>query len=455
MKYDLAVIGGGPGGYTAAEYAARRNLSVVLFEADKMGGTCLNRGCIPTKALLFASERYRAARESGGLGITAEQVRYDFSAMHARKQAVVETLREGVEKRMKAAGVTVVNAFARVVSCEEGGIVLEAGGEAFTARDLIVAAGSSPAVPPVPGSGLEGVYTSNELLEGKGLDVRSLLIIGGGVIGCELASFYLDLGAKVTILEAMDRILPTMEREIAQRLTMFLKKRGAAVQPSVRVAKIEGRPGAMKAVYSERTGKEGSCEAEAVLIAAGRRTNAAELFPPAVSPAGERGALAGDEQGRTSVPHVYVIGDAKAGNVQLAHVAEAQGKCAVAAILQEPAPVDLAVIPSCIYTEPEIASVGLTEEGAKAAGIPVKTKKALTGANGKCVIEGGEAGYCKLVVHAETGVLLGAQLIAPRATDLIAELSLAIASGLSAEDVAAVIHPHPTFSELIAAACET
>lgn len=452
MKFDLAIIGGGPGGYTAADYAAKNGMRVVLFEADRLGGTCLNRGCIPTKALLHATAAYADALGGEKLGVRAENVTLDHAAMHRYKNGVVDTLRAGIEKLLKADKVTVVNAYARVTAVKDGAITIEAGGETYEAAYLIVAAGSVPSVPPIEGSGLPGVYVSDDILEGEGRHFGSLIIIGGGVIGCECASLYRSAGAEVTVIEALGQLLPTMDREIAQRLTMYFKKRGIAVSTSAKVTRIGGVPGDMTVTYTEKAGAEHEARAEGVLIATGRKANVAGIFA-ADAPACERGAVAGDEKGRTSLPNVYVIGDAKAGNIQLAHVAQAQGRNAVAAILGKPAPVDMSVVPSCIYTSPEIASVGLSEEAAKAAGLAVRTHKVLTGSNGKCVIVGAEAGYIKTVAREADGVLVGAQLICPRATDLVGELALAIAAGLTADKVAGVIHPHPTFSEMIPEAC--
>ncbi|MBE6994220.1 MAG: dihydrolipoyl dehydrogenase [Ruminococcaceae bacterium] len=452
MNFDLAIIGGGPGGYTAADHAAKNGMSVVLFEADLLGGTCLNRGCIPTKALLHSSEAFHSFHSTPG--VKAENVSYDFAAMHEYKANAVGTLRSGVEKLMKGDKVTVVNAFAHVTACSEQGVTVEAGGETYEAAHLIVASGSVPSVPPIEGSKLPGVYTSNDLLENGGKDLKSLIIIGGGVIGCECASIYLNLGAQVVILEALDHILPPMDREIAQRLTMFFKKRGASVNASCKVTAIEGEPGNMTVHYTDKAGKEQTCTGEGVLIATGRRANVVGIFPEGQGPESERGALVADEAGKTSIPSIYVIGDAKARNIQLAHVAEAQAKNAVAAILGHELPVDMNVVPSCIYTSPEIASVGLTEDECKAKGIAVKAKKLPTGANAKCVIEQSESGYVKIVTDAASGKLLGAQLVCPRATDLVSEFALAISHGMTAEQIASVIHPHPTFSELVSQVCE-
>ena len=450
MNYEIAVIGGGPGGYTAAAKAAKAGFRVVLFERDLLGGTCLNRGCIPTKALIHAAETYSAAAHSEGLGISVQGASYDFAAMHRRKDQVVLTLRQGVEKLMKSSKVTVVSGSAQVT----GPGTVSCGGETYGAEHIILASGSKPSMPPIPGIDLPGVYSSNDLLEGEGLNLKSLIVIGGGVIGVESASIYLPLGTKITILEAMDHILPNMDRELAQRLTMSLKKQGAAVEAGASVTAISGTPGAMTVTYRTKKGKECTVTAEGVLVATGRRAETEGLFAPGCAPELERGAVTADAQGRTSIPNLYVIGDARARNIQLAHVAIAQAENVVALIAGKEPPVDEAVVPSCIFTSPEAASVGLTEAEAKAAGHAVRTLKSLTGANGKCLIEGAESGFVKLVADADTGVILGAQLICPRATDLVGELALAVERKLTASELAAVIHAHPTFHEMIASAAE-
>lgn len=450
MHYDIAIIGGGPGGYTAAEKAAKAGLQVVLFEQEDLGGTCLNRGCMPTKALLHSAETFAALSHAQDLGVHTQGASYDFAAMHQRKAQVVETLRQGVEKLMKANKITVVHGQAciqkaGVVTCNE---------ETYEVRDILIATGSKVAYPPIPGIDLPGVYNSRDMLQGNGQDFSSLVIIGGGVVGVEFASIYRCLGCQVTLLEAADHILPFMDREIAQRLTMILKKQGVTVEAKAMVQRIEGYPDAMTVTYTDKKGAEHQITAQGVLAAAGRIANLDGLFGPDFSLELDRGAVVGDEIGRTSVPHVYVIGDAKARNIQLAHVASAQGENVIADILGKRPPLDMSVVPSCVYTVPEIASVGLTEEKAKADGIAVKTGKYLTGANGKCLIEGTESGYVKLVTDSATGRLLGAQLVCPRATDMVGELTVAIQKGLTAADLAQVIHPHPTFSEMLFGAAE-
>lgn len=451
MKFDIAVIGGGPGGYTAAEQAAKGGRSVVLFEKEDLGGTCLNRGCVPTKALLHSAEAYAALAHVQDLGVAVQGASYDFAAMHRRKDQIVDTLRQGVAKRMKASKVTVVAGQAQI---QRAGLVT-CNGEDYQVEDIIIATGSQVSYPPIPGIRLPGVYNSRDILEGEGHDFRSLVIIGGGVVGVECAVLYRRLGCEVTVLEAADHLLPAMDRELAQRLAMVLKKQGVAVEVKAAVQKIEGTPGEMTVTYTDKKGAEHQITAQGVLAAAGRIANLDGLFGPDFSVELDRGAVVGDEVGRTSVPHVYVIGDAKARNIQLAHVASAQGENAAAVILGKRPPLDMNVVPSCIYTDPEIASVGLTEEQAKGEEIPVKTAKALTGANGKCLIEGAESGYVKLVTDQATGRLLGAQLVCPRATDMVGEAALAIQRGLTAGELADVIHPHPTFSEMLYDAAES
>ena len=445
MSYDIAIIGGGPGGYTAAEHAAKEGKKVVLFEKAFLGGTCLNRGCMPTKSLLHSAETYTALKHAADIGVNAGEVSYDLAVMHQKKNEVVEKLRQGVAQLMKAGKIDVIEGTARV----EGTGKVSCNGEIYEATDVVVATGSKVASPPIPGKELPGVYNSNDLLIGDGVAFDSLIIIGGGVVGTECASIYLALGAEVTILEAADHILPLMDKEIAQRLGLILKKQGAKVEAKAMVQKIEGEPGNMVVTWLDKKGNEQVSTAQGVLLAAGRIANTDDLFAPGAEPEMERGAILADEQGRTSQPHLFVIGDARAHNIQLAHVAEAQGTNNAAVLAGKEPPMDMNVVPNCVYTTPEVASVGLSEEQAKAQGIAVKCAKYLTGANGKCLIENTESGYVKLVAEAESRKILGAQLVCPRATDLIGELALAVQRGLTANELASVIHPHPTFIEMI------
>ena len=443
MRYDLAVIGGGPGGYTAAAAAAQAGLQVVLFEKDELGGTCLNRGCIPTKAMLHTAEVWSEMQQADTMGLHAEGLAFDWAAVLARRSAAVDTLRHGVEQLMKTGGVTVVSGTAVVTG--EG--TVQCGEVCYEAADIVIAAGAAPALPPIPGRDLPSVCTSDDLLEGESSRPASLVIIGGGVIGVELAGAYSAFGCQVTIVEAMDRLLPGMDRELGQRLAAQFKKQGVGVAVKSSVQEITREGDLLTVTYTDARGNTASVTAGKVLIATGRRPHAEALFSGEYRPAFSRGGIVADEAGRTALPHLYVIGDAKAGNIQLAHLAEAQGKNVVAAILGKPLPVDTALVPSCIYTNPEIASIGMSEQQAKEAGLAVCCGKALSGANGRCVIAGCGAGFVKLVCEAGSGRLLGAQLCWPRATDLISELALAIRQHLTAAELTGLIHPHPTFSE--------
>lgn len=452
MKYDIAVIGGGPGGYTAAAEAAKEGMSVVLFEKDSLGGTCLNRGCMPAKALIHTAELYERMKTASFYGLQADRISYDMQTIHARKNETVAQLCKNVESMMKKSGVTVIKGEAHVP--EKGRI--ECGGEIYEADDTIIAAGSVTTALPVTGADTDGVFTSNDILEGEaGLkDFKSLVIIGGGVIGVEFASFYRPLGCSVTIVEAADRILPEVDKEISQRLSMYFRKRGISVNAGTRVKSIEHDGDILTVVCENKKGEECRFSAEGVLAAAGRRSSVEGIFTGVFAPEMINGAIAADEEGRTSVPGLYVIGDAKYKNIQLAHMAEAQAKNVVAVIAGKKTPVDTSIVPVCIYASPEIAYVGLSEAEAKEKGISVKCAKSLTGANGKCLVENAESGYVKLVSSADTGKLLGAQLVCPRATDLVAELAAAIEHGMTVAELAAVIHPHPTFSEMIREAAE-
>lgn len=444
MKYDIAVIGAGPGGYTAAAKAGRLGKSVVLFEKSHLGGTCLNRGCIPTKALLHSAELLGEIKDAERFGIRVSGVEADQKVMHQRKNEIVASLRDAIGKLLKAAKVEVVAGTAQITAPG----VISCNGALYEADNIIVAAGSKPSMPPIPGSDSSGVYTSNELLEGEGKEFKSMVIIGGGVIGVECASIYLNLGCQVTIVEMAEHILPPMEKETAQRLAMRLKKMGAVIEASCRVQSISGEAGSMSVTYLDKKGNEKTACAEAVLMAAGRRAALEGLFGDGLAPELSRGALVADADGRTGIDGIYVIGDAMAGNIQLAHVAAAQGENVIDVICGGKGAVDMSVVPSCVYTYPEIASVGISQEQAKAQGMDVIVKKLPTGSNGKSLIAGGDSGFVKLVAAAD-GTLLGAQLVCDRATDMIGELALAVRLGVKLEDIAATVHPHPTFVEMI------
>ena len=445
MQYDLLVIGGGPGGFAAAVKAAQLGKKVAVFEAREPGGTCLNRGCIPTKALMHSSQLFQELKE-GVPGIALGSVEPDWASLAARKNEVVETLRGGMASLLKSNKIDSINARAVIT----GPHTVKAGDEVYEGEHILVAAGSIPSRPPIPGLDLPGVVTSDELLD----DIsprNTMVIIGGGVIGVELATVWSAMGAHIIIVEALERILANLDREISQSMTMQLKKQGVEIYTSAMVSKLT-RDGDQVTVHFTYKGEEKSAAGDTVLAAMGRRANTAGLFD-GVEVEMNRGMLVVNEKYETSVPSILAIGDA-IGGIQLAHKAEAEGVRAVELLYgHQPGRVN-APIPSCVYTSPEIAQTGITADEAKAQDIPVLTGKYVMGGNGRTVIEGGGRRFMKLVFHADTHVLLGAQLFCYRATDIISELNTAVTLGLTAEQLMSPVRPHPTFVEGISEAVE-
>ena len=449
MEYDLIVIGAGPGGYEAAFEAADLGMKTALVEKEEPGGTCLNHGCIPTKALLHAAELYRSMKEAETAGVSAKEILYDPQKMQARKRDVVLQLRKGIEDTAKRKKVELIRGFGTI--CGEGRVTVRTaeGEQTLSAGRILIATGSRPVKPPVEGIDLPGVVTSDELLEND-RPIGSLVIIGGGVIGVEFAALYEALGTKVTVIEAMPQLLPNLDRELAQSLKMLMKKRGITVCTGARVEAIRQR-GDGKLACEYVTDKPETAEADTVLVCTGRRPYTEGLFAEGMQPETERGRVLVNERYETSMPGVYAIGDVT-GGIMLAHAASAEGRNAVRAMAGLPAAEDVRWIPSCIYTEPEIACVGMTADGAKAAGIDADSRKIPMGANGRTVITGGERGYIRVTFEKETGKLLGAQMMCERATDIISEFTQALSAGLTVRDLARTVRPHPTFSEAVSEA---
>ena len=455
-EYQLIVIGAGPGGYEAAIRAAQLGLSTALIERRQVGGTCLNRGCIPTKAMLHSAQLYKETAHFDLFGLHTENTSFDWSKVHQRKDDIVAKLRSGTEQLIKANKIDLYNASAKIVSAHE--VELDCGEETqLKADNILIATGSVPARPPIPGLDLPNVVTSDELLDDPAYATnenlaKEILIIGGGVIGVEFASVFSAFGCKVTIVEALDRILPTMDREISQNLNMILKKRGISINTGAMVEKLEQQDGRLVCHFTQKE-KPHEVVADQVLVSIGRRANTQGLFGDDFSVELNRGHIVVDDNFMTSVEGVYAIGDVSA-KIQLAHMASAQGLCAVHHIAGKPMPIDLRTVPGCIYTDPEIASVGITEDEAKKAGIPLKKGKFIMSSNGRSLIDEQERGFIKVLAHAETDVVLGAQLMCSRATDLVSEFATAIVNGLTIEQMASVIRPHPTFCEAVTEAVE-
>ena len=449
FQYDLVIIGAGPGGYEAAYEAADFGMKVALVEKDLVGGTCLNRGCVPTKTMMHSSDAYRIATRSANIGVSAEGVKADVNRIIDRKCEVSETLRDGIMFLLKKKKVDFVAGTAKVT---DGHTVEISGNDEvseLTAANIMIATGSEPATPPIPGADLPGVLDSTGLLELRGEIMKDFVIIGGGVIGIEFATIYSDLGTNVTVVEAMDRLLPNMDKELGRSLKMNFKNRGIDTHTNAMVEKIEERNGHLVCFYKEKD-KVQEVEADHILVCTGRRPVTKGVFSEELEEKllGARGFLQVDDCYRTEIPSIYGIGDA-IGGTMLAHTATAEGRNAVAIMNGKEPEINMNVVAGCIYTSPEIASVGLTQDEAKEAGIDVITKKFPTSANGKTIIEELDRGFIKLVASKEDHTLLGAQLMCGRATDIIGELAVAIANGLTIEEVANTIHPHPTFVEAV------
>ena len=447
--FDLVVIGAGPGGYEAAIEAAEKGMSVAIVEKEALGGTCLNHGCIPTKTLMHSADIYRELKSVDELGINIGEASYSMERIQARKNEVVDQLRSGVAGLMKKNKIQVFEGTGSIR--DKNVVVVKAANSGdnetiLKTKYILIATGSVTAVPPIKGAELEGVVTSDELLERTEKAYDHLLVIGGGVIGMEFASIYSSLGAKVTVIEALDRILANMDKEIAQNLKMILKKRGVEIHAASVVNEIrKDDDGSLTCVYTEK-GRESEVKADGILLAVGRRANTEDLFDGDFSLETERGKICVNENYQTSIDNIYAAGDV-IGGVMLAHAATAEGKRAVAHMNGETSSIDISVVPGCVYTDPEIASVGISAEDAKAKGIAVDIRKYVMSANGKSILSGQERGFIKVIADKENGKILGAQMMCARATDMISELAAAIVNELTLEDMASVVRPHPTFSE--------
>ena len=451
--YQLIVIGAGPGGYTAALRAAKLGLHTAIVERREVGGTCLNRGCIPTKTLLHASQVYSDAAEGARMGVHAGNISYDMGEIFAYKRSVSDKLRQGIHALLKGAKVDVVEGTAQITAPGEVTVTAPDGAAVqYTAERILAATGSVNVRPPIPGLELPGVMTSDELLEGTDKPYESLVIIGGGVIGVEFATFYSNLGCRVTLVEGMANLLPMMDRELGQNLAQILKKKGVEVLTSAMVQSLEPAEGGL-CVHLRQKDKDVAVTGEKVLCAIGRRAYFDGLFAPEMMPALNGKRLLVDENYQTSIPGVYAIGDASSA-VQLAHVAAAQGTDCVERMCGSKGTTDLRVIPSCIYSAPEIAVVGLTEAEAKEQGIPAVSGKCTLFSNARTIIEDPGRCFMKLVGRTDTREVIGAQLMCQHASNMISQISTAMVNHLTAEQLLSVMRPHPSFEEAMAEAVE-
>jgi dihydrolipoamide dehydrogenase len=438
--FDVVVVGGGPGGYVAALRAAQLGAATAIIEKDRFGGTCLVRGCIPTKALLQSSELYTLAKGGAPFGVVAGNLSFDWPAAQKRKGAVVDQLVKGVEGLLKAGGVTMLSGAATLA----GGGAIEVGAERLQAKNIIIATGS--AVSRIPLKGAELTIDSDAILELKEIPKR-LAVIGGGVVGMEFAAMFAALGTKVTVLEMLPQILPMVEADLVNVYAKHLSGLGGEIHTNSKVAEVAKVGGGLQVRFS--TGAEGgSVDADQVLLAVGRSPYTEGLGAEAAGVKLDRGRVVVDDYLRTSAPGVWAIGDV-IGGIMLAHVASYEGVCAVENMAGNPRTPDYHAAPNCVYTDPEIAHVGLGEKEAKERGLDIKVGRFPFAAAGRALTLGQTEGFVKVVADAASGRMLGVHIVGPRATDLIAEATLAVQNGLTLEQLDLTIHAHPTLPEAI------
>ncbi|MDH8702627.1 dihydrolipoamide dehydrogenase [Dysgonomonadaceae bacterium PH5-43] len=444
MSYDLAIIGGGPAGYSAAELAGNKGLKTILFEKRALGGVCLNEGCIPTKTLLYSAKVYNTAKDSAKYGIACDNLSFDLSKIIARKNKVVRKLVAGIKGKMTEANVEVINGNAEIVKADTQ-IEISCNGETYTANKLLICAGSEAVVPPIPGVKDAEIWTSREALDNKEVP-ESLVIIGGGVIGIEFASFFNTLGTKVTVIEMVDEILPGMDKELSSMLRADLIKKGININLETKVTSIKG--GDKQFVVFEKDGVSTELETEKILLSVGRRPSLAGFGLENLSLEKFRNGLQVNEYMQTSNPNIYACGDIT-GFSLLAHTAVREAEVAVEHILGKTEKMSYKAIPGVVYTNPEIAGVGKTEETLQAEGIPFTVKRLPMAYAGRFVAENEQVnGMCKVIVGEDESIL-GVHILGNPASEIIVIAGIAIEKGMKAEELKAMVFPHPTVGEII------
>ncbi len=442
---DLAIIGGGPAGYVAAERAGGKGLKVVLFEKRELGGVCLNEGCIPTKTLLYSAKVYDYATHGDKYGVYAKEASFDFGKIVDRKNKVVRKLVGGVGAKMKANGVQVVKGNAMIEGRSAEGIRISCNGETFLAANLLVCTGSEAFVPPIPGLKEAGdvILTNREILALKE-QPKSLVIIGGGVIGMEFASFYNSLGTQVTVVEMLPEILGGLDKELSAMLRDIYAKKGVAFNLSCRVTKIDGNT----VTYVDKENKEFTVAGDKILVSVGRRPVTAGFGLETLGVELNRGGIKVDNKMRTNVPGVYAAGDVT-GFSLLAHTASREGEVVVNNLTGREDIMRYDAIPGVVYTNPEISGVGLTEETAKAKGIAYKVATLPMAYAGRFVAENeGGNGVCKVLVGEKYGEVLGVHMLGNPSSEMIYGACMAIEAELTVKELEEVVFPHPTVSEI-------
>ena len=440
-RYFLAIIGGGPAGYTAAEKASKAGKDVVLFEQNAVGGTCLNVGCIPTKSLLYGAKQYYNATHANKYGVTAENVTFDFAAMQKRKTIVVRKLVAGIKQRLNNEHCTLVTGFAKIESRTDELVTISCGDQTYEAENLMICTGSTNFVPPIPGiKENPAIWDSTDALAATELP-KSIIIVGGGVIGMEFATLYHELGVPVTVIEALPTILPNLDPEVVAVLAEKYKKAGINILTETRVEEMNG----------ERVKANGEWyEAERILVSVGRRANLNGL--EALNDIElNRGAIVIDDFCKTNLPNVYACGDVT-GKIMLAHVAARQAEVAVGRMLKQIPLQRIAynAIPSVVYTNPEIASVGITEAQAADLKIETEVRKLPMTFSGRFMAENeGETGLCKMIIDAKNHSVLGVHMIGNPCSEFVAAASFAVRMGYTVAEFQQVVFPHPTVSEIL------
>jgi dihydrolipoamide dehydrogenase len=444
-EFDVLVIGSGPGGYVSAIRASQLGLKVGLVEKGQLGGTCLNVGCIPTKAMLASTEAFATAKKGKEYGFIANDVQPDYGAMTKRRDKVVDTLRGGVGMLMKKNKIEVVTGTGKFRSATEVEVTGDAGVRKVTAANVIIATGSICARPPIPGIELEGVVNSDQLLQLPKIP-KSMAVIGAGAVGLEWGDIFNELGTKITVLEMVDRVLPPADADVSVELGKTLQKKGFDLLLGVAVKGFERKNGLITVRYAKGNEPEKTLEAEIVLVATGRWPNTEGLGLDTIGVSMERRFIPVNDQMQTRAANVYAIGDATPGPA-LAHVASKGGEIAAEVIAGHRARMDYRVIPSCVYTSPEVAWVGLTEAEAKEKYGELKIGKFPFRVMGRALASGYKDGFVKVIAEPKYGEILGVHMIGAHVTDLIAEPSLGMSMEATVDEIMHAIHAHPTLPE--------
>lgn len=444
MDKDLIVIGGGPGGYVAAIRAAQLGLNVSVVERDKLGGTCLNRGCIPTKALYREADILNILKNIDSYGIHVDNYKIDVEKIQERKNNIVSQLVAGIEQLMKGNGVEVISGEAELVDKNTVNIKLKDEQRTLTAKNIIIATGSKPYMPDMPGKDLEGIITSDDLLEFKDIP-EELVVLGGGVIGMEFAGIFSAMGSKVTVIKASANMFPGEDSDITKRFSASVKRKGIKLYASTEIKDIY-KDGDKLVIEAENKKGAMKITADKILVSKGRRPVFDGLNLDKLGIKYNKKGIEVNENYETNIEGLYAIGDVN-GITLLAHAASYQGVCVAEKLAGLETPKEASPVPNCIFVFPEIASIGLTEDKAKESGIDYNVSKFMFAANGKALTLGESEGFVKIVSKKDDNTILGVHIMGPHASDLIHEGALAVSNKLNLDHVKRTIHAHPTLSE--------